>query len=495
MRRPMAKKVLAASMAAAMTMSVAACGETAAPAASTAEPAAEPAASVEEVAPAAEEEEVDKYTVLKDANGNVYDLGGLEITIRDWWSNDDPVEAKTDYEEAVQDYREWIQEKYNFKVHTVTMGDWASCGQDFVDYVSTGGDDNYYVWTVYSGNGTLLSAAQTGLCYDLSTLDCLDFNDKKYTDNNVHKLFSFDGGIYGMHAGPSEPRGGLYFNKRLLTEAGVNPDDIYDMQANDTWTWDAWEEILKQVQRDVDNDGTIDVRGLCCNNGVATAEAVFSNGGCYVSQDADGNFVNELNNPNTVEALEWILGIFQKYDWDGENEDGSVGAWDFYQGQFKNGGAAFLAEHQYAATPGQLFYDMEDELGFVMFPKGPHGKLMQTGQDNVYVIPGCYDAEKAWACAFAFDLWNEYIPGYEDFNPYINTTRTGNFDTRACEETVPLMGANSTVELQTIVPNNDKFMNEPFTYKIGPNTTETIAEILEVASPIADEYIAAANAK
>ena len=502
MRRPMAKKVLATVMAAAMTLSLAGCGNKTAAEAPAPAPADDTTATTEEEAAPEEavEEEVSKYTVITDpATGEAYDLGGITVTIRDWFTADNfenPTEPATDYEEAVQEYRDWIQETYNFKIHTVTMGDWGSGAQDFVDYVSAGGDDENYVWTIHSGDGTLLSAATTGLCYDLATLDCLDFSSKKFTDNKCHEIYTFGSSIYGMHTGPAEPRTGVYFNKKLLTEAGIDPNAIYDMQANDTWTWEEFEKLLAQAQRDIDNDGTIDVWGLCVNEGVATSAAVFSNNGKYVGRDADGNFTYEIESPETLEALEWILGVFQKYDWNGPvDEEGNAAAWDYYQGQFKNGGAAFLVDQQYCAAPGNLFYDMETEdgLGFVMFPKGPKGSMIQTAQDNVYVIPGCYDAEKAWNIGFAYSLWNEYVPGYEDYNPFINNTRTGNFDTRACEETVPLMGNSSTIELQSLIPNASDFMDAPFLWAIGPDTTQTISEIIDGVRDIAKDHIDKAN--
>ena len=501
MRRPMAKKVLAASMAAAMTLALTACGSEAPASTETAASTETPASTEASTEP---EEEVSKYTVITDpATGEAYDLGGITVTIRDWFTADnfDPENYKepaTDYEEAVEDYRNWIQETYNFKVRTVTMGDWGSGAQDFVDYVSAGGDAENYVWTIHSGDGTLLSAAKSGLCYDLATIDCLDFSDKKFTDNACHEIYTFGSSIYGMHTGPAEPRTGVYFNKKILTDAGIDPNSIYDMQANDTWTWEAFESLLAQVQAygDLDNDGTQDIWALTLNEGVGTSAAVFSNGGKYVGRDAEGKFTYEIESAETLEALEWILGIFQKYDWNGPaDEEGNAAAWDYYQGQFKNGGAAFLIDQQYCAAPGNLFFDMETEdgLGFVMFPKGPKGSLIQTAQDNVYVIPACYDADKAWAIAFAYGLWNEYVPGYEDYNPFVNNTRTGNFDTRACEETVPLMGANATIELQSLIPNNGDFMNGPFLYAIGPDTTATISEIVDGLRDIAKQYIDEAN--
>ena len=168
-------------------------------------------------------------------------------------------------------------------------------------------------------------------------------------------------------------------------------------------------------------------------------------------------------------------------------------SWDYYQGQFQNGGCAFVCDQQYCATPGNLFYEQpetEDGLGFVMFPKGPKGKLVQTAQDNVCIIPACYDADRAWKCAFAYSLYNEFVPGYEDYNPYINTTRTGNFDSRACEETVPLMSKNSEVELQSIIPNLD--MGAPFQWKFGPNC-DPVSTIMDGCRDMYKQYIDEAN--
>jgi len=486
MRKSMAKKVLAASMAAAMTMSAAACGE-------------KPVASVstEPVVSASVEEEVYPYTVLRDENGNIYDLGGVTITIRDWFANPDQ-EAKTDYEEERNAYREWVQETYNFKVVEAKIGDWGSVAQDFIDYASAEPDDNNYVFTLHANDPALLSAIDNGLVYDLATLDCLDFTEAKFTLNNCHKFYTFNGSTYAMHTGPAEPRCGVYMNLRLLEDAGIKADDIYDMQANGTWTWDAFTDLCEKVLQNIgdqDKDGTVDIWPIAVNEGNMTKIAIFSNGGCLVSQDADGTYVYRMDDPEVQEALEWTRDTFTKYDWNGPvGEDGSAPSWDYYQGQFKSGQAVFLIDDQYCATPGNLFYDMEDQLGFVMFPAGPKGSLVQVSADNAYIIPATYDADRAWKCAFAYTVYNELIPGYEDFNPYINTTRTGNFDTRACEETIPLMGTNAVVDLSGVIPNSADFLNQPFFWSIGPNCAP-ISEIMDGMRDMAKSYIADANKK
>ena len=44
--------------------------------------------------------------------------------------------------------------------------------------------------------------------------------------------------IYGMSGEFPEAKGGMYFNKRLLKEAGIDPQEIYDLQENMEWTWE-----------------------------------------------------------------------------------------------------------------------------------------------------------------------------------------------------------------------------------------------------------------
>ena len=63
------------------------------------------------------------------------------------------------------------------------------------------------------------------------------------------------------------------------------------------------------------------------------------------------------------------------------------------------------------------FKDMEDDFGFVCFPKGPNATdYRNCYTDNVYAIPACYDADKAWKIAFALNVYTDPVPGYEDYN-------------------------------------------------------------------------------
>ena len=95
MKKALTKKVTAAITLAAMTMSAVACGDTQPAAEQT--PAADQTPAAESTAAPAETTaaEAEDDGIIKDADGNPIDLGGMEIIIRDWWSGD-PAEPQND---------------------------------------------------------------------------------------------------------------------------------------------------------------------------------------------------------------------------------------------------------------------------------------------------------------------------------------------------------------------------------------------------------------
>ncbi len=489
MKRKMFNKVMAASLTAAMAVGLTACGGTAQTTAPEADATADTqtqteAAPAEATTQAAEVVEEEGPQVLTDENGNVYDLGGMEIIIRNWWSGD-PVPPTNDYEEARDEYREWIQETYNFTIKEQAISDWGSTPADFVEYATTGGDENYVF--ILRDDPAVTSAMASGLMKDLSKIDCLDFSDKKFTKNRLHEQYSKGDSIYCMFAGDPEPRTGVYFNKRILTEAGINPEDLYTYQENNEWTWDKFEEVMQQVQRDIDNDGVIDIYGVTMNASNLTNAAVWSNNAEYVGQE-NGEYVYKLENPETLDALEWSVKMFDNYVLP-QPEDSE---WDFYKEAYLNGEAAFMVEDAYAATQGNFLYEMEDDFGFVCFPMGPNATdYTNCYSNNPAAIPACYDDQKAWNIAFAYNLYNSDIPGYEDYEGWKSGYYNGFRDTEAVDLTLTRMMENGMITFDGIIPNLKR--GEDLTWGItkGAVVSTEVEEIRETWKA----YITEANGK
>lgn len=488
MKSKMAKKVIAASLATVMTVGLAACGNESAPAGneasdssaveSSAEESSAAESSGEEVA--SSEEEVSPYTVLTDENGNVYDLGGMEIIMRDWWSGD-PAEPTNDYEEARDAYREWCQETYNFTFKQQAISDWGSAPSDFVDYATAGGEENYIF--ILREDAATTAAMNNGLMYDLATLDCLDFSEAKWSAG-VHKLMSKGDSIYCMYGETTEPRIGIYFNKRLLEEAGIDPNLPYDLQESGEWTWDAFTDLCAQVQRDVDNDGVIDIAALTQNDADFINYAVYSNNGDYVGME-DGKYVYKLESDETLEALNWAWETLNQYKL--VYPEGAE--WDYYKQAWVNGEAVFCTEGAYCAGPSAQWATMEDEYGFVCFPMGPKA----TDYTNIYsnnpvAIPACYDADKAWKLAFAYNLWTDPVPGYEDYEPWRSNYYKNFPDTEAVDYTIARMMTNGRVTYHGLIPNLD--LGNDLVYTL---LYSTVSEKVESIRDTWQAYIAEAN--
>lgn len=500
MKRKMLSRMMAASLAAVMTVGLAGCGDDGNNNSST--PGSD-TGSTNESTPASDDgnaggnaggedvvnEDVDPYPVLTDANGNVPDLGGMEIIIRDWWSGDGERKEATDaYNEALYEYQDWAMEKYNFSIKQMTISGWGSAPEDFMNYVNEGGDDTNYIF-VLRNCGEFEQYKKNGLMYDLSTLDCLDFSDAKWV-SGVHNFHSIGNAIYAMRPISPEPRGGIYFNKRVLEEAGIVPDDIYTYQENGQWTWDKFEELCAQITRDTDNDGVNNEWAIVGFNATFYGSAVYSNNGEFVGKE-NGKYVNKLETNETMEALTWAMDMWNKYSY--PQPEGSD--WDYFNAAWLSGIGAFFPGEAYSA--GQDFglnedgtYKFKDDFGFVCFPMGPRATdYTNVYNDNPYVIPACYDAQRAWNIAFALNVWTEPIPGYEDYNAMLNDYYQNFRDTQAVDLTLKRMTTNGRVTYDSMI-NGISTGNDVYW---AVNENNSLAQQAEKIRNTWNYYIAIAN--
>lgn len=364
------------------------------------------------------------YTTLKDPlTGQTYDLGGMEIVIYDWFSSDK--EPQTEYEIAHKEYREWAQKTYNFSVREIGEGYWGNFGE-YQDYVLSGGDDMNYVFclppttNIDYGDG-LLSVMQQGLMYDLSTLDCLDFSAEQYARSVIPELASGPRGeIYAMPRLWTNGNGGdlgIFFNKQILRDANIDPDSLYQLEASGDWTWEMFEEYCSHVSG-ASHALAMGDRG---QNHLRMA-AVFSNNGEYIGRE-NGRYVDMSQSENTLAALKWTDALLDTYNYVPKNAD-----WDYGQDAFIDGESAFYVGYVYESEA--LYNNMQDDYGFVVFPKGSQADDYRTaGYDNWYVIPACYSMDRAWNIAFAFNQWNMSVPGWEgksgEISPFSQYFRDG----------------------------------------------------------------------
>jgi hypothetical protein len=362
------------------------------------------------------------------------DFGGATLYINPYWNPDPRKSDPTEEEQARYDYQDWIMETYNVKVVEEQLSDWTNISTELVNFV--GAPDGTLRVMVLPPDWVGGPMANNALAA-WNENDLIDLTDEQWNASTVD-FMTKGGKVYGVATGHSEPRGCLYFNKTILQEAGIDWNTIYDMQADGTWTWDAFETMLKQVQKDTDNDGVIDIWGFTGENITLQRNAVFGNGGSFFDYDENGKLVLTVGSDNALEALAWAKDIWEKYAWKGEE-----GAnWDYYKDAWKQSFCGFYVYQTYGGFNEQDEFNPKDdgfEWGCVALPKGPKGETyINVVSDNVYVIPNVYDAETTAKIAYIYSLWSATTPGYDDEDAWIQN-KYNKTDDRAVDETYAML--------------------------------------------------------
>lgn len=135
---------------------------------------------------------------------------------------------------------------------------------------------------------------------DIHLVDMADMVEPYRADLIETRLapYQWQGAQYGVdyHLGAYL----MFYNREILEEAGVDPDSIV--------TWDDYIEAGKQVTRDTDGDGDIDVWMCPLETGsehVARAILLMKGGGIY---NVEGDLI--LDSPENVEALQFLQDLF-----------------------------------------------------------------------------------------------------------------------------------------------------------------------------------------
>lgn len=411
------------------------------------------------------------------------DLGGKTITIGNWWANSDDMEVKTTYQEDLVAYRNWIQETYNCTIKEVNLCEWGKM-QETAGVSIMAGTPEADIFVLDSS--FVAALLKQGLFYPVSELPSVNFDDAKW-NQYVKEVMTFKGKTYGF-ATDYEARNGIFFNKRLLEEAGIDPEEPYNLQASGGWTWEAFEEMCKKTTRDIDNDSIIDTYAIASFHVEFMNGAVYSNNAKYVGKDADGNFYNASNEPQFLEACQFVHRLAQEGYVMPSTEDNG-GQWDWFKAAFHDGQAAFRVDEEYAK--GQLA-DMKDDWGFVLFPAGPSGSLTPIYRENVLVVPSTFSEQEADDIMFAYSLWTDPVPGYEDEETWRISAYPNYRDERAVDETLSIMrsGENGVLEFHAYVAG---FKSGDIAYNIW-NLDRTPAELIESVQNSWDVIISDMNA-
>ncbi|MBQ6959985.1 MAG: hypothetical protein IJP78_03290 [Clostridia bacterium] len=362
------------------------------------------------------------------------DFGGAEVLILDYWSGDSyKVANPSEQQLATYAFHDWINAAYNVKADQLQGGDWGSCAEEMINFTGTP-DGSLRMYIIEPGK--VVSLVSNGIASPIST-KYIDLTADKWNDAEID-FMTVGGTLYGLYAGNSEPRGCLYFNKRVLEEAGIDWNTIYDLQAEHKWTWAVFEEMLAQITKDTDNDGINDIWGLLGSGDDAYVLSVFSNNGCFFDFDENGKLYPAMNSNETLEALTWFKDIQSKY-WAPQPEGSN---WDWYKNAWTQGYCGFYVYQTYGGfNDNSEMADMADDWGCVAWPIPADSEeytYVTIVSDNITLIPAVYDEETVAKLAFLYDLWTEPAPGYDDDDAWIGN-KYNYTDDRAVDETYAML--------------------------------------------------------
>ena len=411
------------------------------------------------------------------------DFGGATVYIYDWWSNGER-KAEPDEDEAKQyAYRDWINETYNVNVVEIALSDWEGNPAELANMVMNGVNDKLCLVAVAADfeGGPLAN--------DLYMPWQIDLSAEKW-NKAASDVMTKGGKVYGVHVGPTEPRSCMFFNKRVLTEAGIDPETIYDAQADGTWTWDMLLDILSKVQRDLDNDGVNDIFGMTGSNDDLCLGLVFSNNAEFFKLDENGKLAIGANSQEALDAFTMFRTIEDNYI--APQPEGSN--WDWFKDFWKTGTTAFYAGQTWQGfNDGAEMADMEDEWGAVMFPKGPAAETyLAMACDNIYGVPNVYDEATALKIQQLYDVYTDPTPGVDDEDSWIGS-KYNYTDDRAVDETYAMMreSEHSVANRTYLLGSTNDVLGSSFLW--GPIWSMTAAEAVESATPVWQALVDAFN--
>lgn len=411
------------------------------------------------------------------------DLGGMSIVIGDWYTSEEV--GDSDYAKATEDYRKEIMEKYNFKIERKNSYSYTDQQETYVNGVMSN-SPSCQLFYLYQEK--VSAPLMKGLMYDLKTLPEFDFSEEKWNPTVV-ELMSIGNGLWGMNP-EAEPRGGVFFNKRMLKEAGINEDEPYDLQKQNKWTWSKFEEYCKKLTVDADGDGKTDQYALASFSKYYLPLCAANNNATFVSRNDNGEYENATGTKEFLYAMNWGMSLYDK-GYIMPKPDGA--AWDWYKAAFRDGEVAMQGAEVYEIS---AFASMEDDWGFVMFPYNEknNGATNKTiPNDNIIVMPSCFDADTAEKIAFAYDLYTEETPGYELDDAWKETYYEQFRDSRAVDETLQMM-ADQEHKQTSFLPMVSDLDYGDFCYAVYAGAT-TPAKKIEAISSKWDSKIGDMNKK
>ncbi len=319
------------------------------------------------------------------ANDKVVDMKGYNFTILSAHLPTKLSKNSTLFEENLFTRIKEVEKKYNCKITILnspypdmeTIQTYVAAGKKVADLLEL---------SPYQ----MVAAKELGYIVPWDTCADINVNDPRWCDSYT-KLGYYDGKQYGLQFyRPEEVRYCVVLNKSLLKANGVDPNSIYDMVDNGTWTFDKFQEICVKVTKDTNNDGKTDQFGFCGLPNYISWGLIGANGGSLV-KDSGGKVVANFTDSKVVNALnyydKWVNTQKIMY-----TNDHALSAtpWDTVHNidainYFLKGNCAFLMYESWVLNQ-QIKPRATFDYGMVPYPKGPDATTYTSNSMNARLM-------------------------------------------------------------------------------------------------------------
>lgn len=330
----------------------------------------------------------------------VYDLKGRTITIV----------TELDYSNRTKDnaFNKSItatEKKFNCKIKFVQNTDYVGIVK-LLKSDSQSGKATYDA-AIFRGYDIAPYLANTG--YILKMDEYYDFkNDPTWQVDQVKDLGWFKGHRYGLPYAPNEYGYGIWYNKDMLSKAGIKDPWTYVNEGK--WTWDTFRNVCKTFmvkQGDTNNDGKRDQYAFTSTD--PWLDFVSTNNASMLKFDKNGKPSIALDSENAIEALQFIADLHNIDHSVPNGEELKALGTDSPFGAMFTGKVAMYSCH---ARYGKALKDMGiNNIGWVYYPKGPKAKdfIVPSGtQPDMVTIPAKVSNPKEVVAVIqdAFAYWD-----------------------------------------------------------------------------------------
>lgn len=327
---------------------------------------------------------IDSYT--DDLVVNDYEGYDFRILIRPGQTSDQYVEegSSNPIEDAVYKRNKLVEEMFNVNI-VATESSSAESETDALNPILAG-DDAYDIVFTHTRNAFVY--ATRGAAMNINEIESIHLDKPWWSKDIVEgcnlndRLYVLDGDI-SMHR--LQFAMCLYFNKTLFDELGL--DYPYELVEMGEWTFDEFEELVKQGGKDLDGDGIItpdaDRYGLITTHWGMPAGILYTGGQRIYSKNENGILELTLNTAKAVDVFDSFFELTQTKD--ALILNNAVN----YQGPgiFTDGRTMFSAGNLGSA---QGMRDMENDFGILPYPKYEYDDKYASiinGYAHLFVIP------------------------------------------------------------------------------------------------------------